>query len=263
VTLSAEQRTKIRETVLASGNVPRVENVNFAMSVGTTVPSSVRIVEVPETLISIHPEWRDHMYFVVRDEIVIVDHSHRIVALVPTGESFAQGSSSGQVSSSGQGSSAALNLGPDEIRRVQIMLNEKGFNVGEADGVLGARTKNALMQFQQRQGFHASGQLDQQTMAALGISGQGQPSSTGQGGGRMQQQPSAGQGSAQQPTTGQSGAAAPPANQGPTAGQQGGQPSTSGQGSNMQQPSSRPGAGQSGTSGQQNMPSNTGQQRRQ
>jgi hypothetical protein len=58
VTLTAEQRTRIQQTVLASSNVPRVDNVNFSLSVGTVVPASVRVVEVPETLIEIHPEWR-------------------------------------------------------------------------------------------------------------------------------------------------------------------------------------------------------------
>jgi hypothetical protein len=67
---------------LAGGNVPRVNNVNFAVRVGTTVPTSVRVVEVPPTLIEIHPQWRGHMYFVVGDEIIIVDRNHRIVAVI-------------------------------------------------------------------------------------------------------------------------------------------------------------------------------------
>jgi peptidoglycan hydrolase-like protein with peptidoglycan-binding domain len=69
--------------------------------------------------------------------------------------------------------------------------------VGEPDGVLGARTRAALMQFQQRAGLQRSGQIDQQTRSALGINAGGQQgvqggrdaSSTGQAGGT--QQPSA------------------------------------------------------------------------
>ncbi|MGZ3281467.1 MAG: DUF1236 domain-containing protein, partial [Xanthobacteraceae bacterium] len=72
-TLTTEQRTTIRKTVLSGGNVPRATNVNFNVSVGTTVPTSVRVVAVPSTLIEIYPEWRGHMYFVVNDEIIIVD----------------------------------------------------------------------------------------------------------------------------------------------------------------------------------------------
>src|SRR5205814_3988870 len=82
VTLTTEQRTKIRQTVLAGGNVPRATNVNFALSVGTTVPTTVRVVEVAPALVEIHPEWRGYMYFVVGDEIIIVDRSHRIVAVI-------------------------------------------------------------------------------------------------------------------------------------------------------------------------------------
>jgi hypothetical protein len=52
-TLTTEQRTTIRKTVLSGGNVPRATNVNFSVSVGTTVPTSVRVVAVPSTLIGI------------------------------------------------------------------------------------------------------------------------------------------------------------------------------------------------------------------
>jgi hypothetical protein len=80
-TLTTEQRTTIRNTVVAKG--PRATNVNFSVSVGTTVPTSVRVVAVPSTLIEIYPEWRGHMYFVVNDEIIIVDSNHRIIAVLP------------------------------------------------------------------------------------------------------------------------------------------------------------------------------------
>jgi hypothetical protein len=80
--MSTEQRTKIRETVLRGGNAPRASNVNFAISVGTTVPTTVRVVEVPAVIIEVHPEYRGHMYFVVDDEIIIVDRNHRIIAVL-------------------------------------------------------------------------------------------------------------------------------------------------------------------------------------
>jgi len=80
-TLTTEQRTTIRNTVVSKG--PRATNVNFNISVGTTVPTSVRVVAVPSTLIEIYPEWRGHMYFVVNDEIIIVDSRHRIVMVLP------------------------------------------------------------------------------------------------------------------------------------------------------------------------------------
>jgi localization factor PodJL len=63
------------------------------------------------------------------------------------------------------------------VREVQMKLNQKGFDVGGPDGVMGPRTKDALMQFQRQQGLAASGEIDNETMAALDIG----PSTTGQG----------------------------------------------------------------------------------
>jgi uncharacterized protein DUF1236 len=70
--LTTEQRTKIRTTVLTA-NAPRVTNVNFSVNVGTVVPRTVRLVAVPAPLIDIHPAWRGYMYFVHGDRIVIVE----------------------------------------------------------------------------------------------------------------------------------------------------------------------------------------------
>jgi peptidoglycan hydrolase-like protein with peptidoglycan-binding domain len=249
VSLTVEQRTRIQQTVLAGSNVPRVNNVNFALSVGTNVPTNVRVVEVPGTLIEIHPEWRGHRYFVVRDEIVIVDTGHRIVATLPMGSS----SSGAQLDTNqnAQLGNESGGMSSEEIRQVQIVLNEKGFDIGEPDGVLNSRTRQALITFQQRQGLQASGRIDVQTTTALGISGKGgeqgnrgansQPSSTtGQGGG--QPQPSANQGQ-------------PSADQG---GQSGNQPATSGQGGNKMQPPANQDVGNAQPSNQGQSPA-TGQ----
>jgi hypothetical protein len=42
----------------------------------------VHVVEVSPVLIEIHPEWRGYFYFVVNDEIIIVDRGHRIIAVI-------------------------------------------------------------------------------------------------------------------------------------------------------------------------------------
>src|SRR5262245_19374097 len=81
-TMTTEQRTKIRQTVLTGSNVPRASNVNFSVNVGTVVPTSVRVVEVPSVIVDIHPQWRGFWYFVVGDEIIIVDRNHKIVAIL-------------------------------------------------------------------------------------------------------------------------------------------------------------------------------------
>jgi peptidoglycan hydrolase-like protein with peptidoglycan-binding domain len=266
VNLTAEQRTRIQQTVLARRDVPRVNNVNFELSVGRTVPTRVRVVEVPDTLIEIHPEWRRHRYFVVRDEIVIVDSGYRIVATLPVGSSSGAELDTGrnaQLSNNGD----ELNLSFEEIRQVQVALNEKGFDIGEPDGVFGSRTRQALIAFQQRQGLQANGRIDVRTTAALGISSKSgqqgnqgassEPSTTGQGGGSRE--PSADQGR-------------PSANQGMGAGpnnQSGNQPSTTGQGGDRMQRQSppvnqdignaRPGNEGQSSSGNQAQPSTTGQ----
>ena len=117
VTLTSEQRTKIQQTVLAGNNVPRVNNVNFALNVGVSVPRSVRVVDVPSTLIEIYPQWRGHQYFVVNDDIVIVDRSRRIVTTLPMSSSAGGAAQVDRRAGGAQTDSAGdlVNLGPDEI----------------------------------------------------------------------------------------------------------------------------------------------------
>jgi Protein of unknown function (DUF1236) len=71
-TLTTEQRTKVRETG------PRASNVNFSISVGTAVPRTVRVVAVPPTIV----QWRGYRYFVVGDDMIVVDRNNRIVAVI-------------------------------------------------------------------------------------------------------------------------------------------------------------------------------------
>jgi len=244
VNLTSEQRTRIQQTVFARNDLPRVNNVNFALAVGTAVPASVRIVDLDPVLIEYFPQYRGHKYFVVRDEIVIVDNSRKVVAVMPVGS----GRGGARLNSGGatvSGGASAIDLAPDQIRQVQMVLIEKGFDIGEPDGQLGPRTRRALISFQRQQGFQASGQIDSRTMTALGVS-----STTGQGNQGANQPSTSGQGS-----TGTQ----PPANQNMGAGQQGNQnqPSTSGQGGAGQQPSANQNMGD-GKEGAKE-PSTTGQ----
>ena len=82
VNLTTEQRTTIRSSVLTA-SAPRATNINFSINVGTVVPSSVRVVEVPDVIVRIHPAWRGYRYFVYNDEIIIVEpRSLKIVAVL-------------------------------------------------------------------------------------------------------------------------------------------------------------------------------------
>jgi hypothetical protein len=47
------------------------------------VPRTVKFVAVPPTLVEIHPQWRGYRYFIVDEEIIIVEpSSFRIVAVL-------------------------------------------------------------------------------------------------------------------------------------------------------------------------------------
>jgi len=59
-------------------------------------------------------------------------------------------------------------LSRDGIRRVQQALKDKGFDPGPVNGVVGARLKDAVNAFQTRYGIGSNGEVDNQTLLALG-----------------------------------------------------------------------------------------------
>lgn len=78
----------------------------------------------------------------------------------------------------GNGNESASNMSGSQldndqqvVREAQRALNDKGFSAGAVDGVMGPHTEQALRDFQQSQGLNATGNLDQQTLSALGVSG--------------------------------------------------------------------------------------------
>jgi hypothetical protein len=83
VQLSSEQRTKIRTTLINS-KVERVTNVNFSIRVGARVPRTVHFYPLPIEIVEIVPEYRDYVYIIVGDEILIIDpDTFEIVAVLP------------------------------------------------------------------------------------------------------------------------------------------------------------------------------------
>ena len=82
--LSTEQRTKIT-TVIRNEHVAPVTNIDFSVSVGTRVPRErVSLRALPSEVVTIYPEWRGYEFFLVRDEIIVVDpRSLEIVAILP------------------------------------------------------------------------------------------------------------------------------------------------------------------------------------
>ena len=88
--LNESQRTRVSESI-ARLNVAPLNNVNFSLSVGTVVPRDVRFQPIPADVVEVMPQYRGYNFFVVRDDIVIVDPtSYKIVDVLPrTGRSTA------------------------------------------------------------------------------------------------------------------------------------------------------------------------------
>jgi hypothetical protein len=84
VTLSTEQKSKIHTIIVGERSAPRVGHVDFSVNVGTRVPRTVHLAPVPQDIVVIEPSWRGFEYFLVGDEIVVVDPATlEIVAVLP------------------------------------------------------------------------------------------------------------------------------------------------------------------------------------
>ena len=83
-----------------------------------------------------------------------------------------------------QRQSTAPGMEQTTVKQAQEKLGSKGHDV-QADGVLGPKTQAALKEFQEKEGIQASGRLDQETLAALGVeeasagTGSSSPASSG------------------------------------------------------------------------------------
>lgn len=100
---------------------------------------------------------------------------------------LAQSSSTGAPSTTGAGSSsssasnenagtntgangAGQHLSQSDLRDVQQQLQQQGYyKNAQVDRKVGPETRQAVMSFQQSKGMQATGQLDQQTLSALGV----------------------------------------------------------------------------------------------
>ena len=69
---SAIRQEKVEETT-----------VNFNVSVGTAVPTSVRYYPLPSRIVEIYPEWRGYDFILVRGKYIILrPHTHEIVYII-------------------------------------------------------------------------------------------------------------------------------------------------------------------------------------
>jgi Putative peptidoglycan binding domain len=78
-----------------------------------------------------------------------------------------------QLGQQGMAGSQQQSMNRAQVREVQKKLNDQGFNAGPVDGVLGPNTQAAIKNFQESKGLEATGQLNQQTMDALGMEATG------------------------------------------------------------------------------------------
>ena len=82
--LSTEQRSRIT-TVIRNEHVAPINNADFALSIGARVPRErVSLRPLPSEVVTIYPQWRGYEFFLVRDEIIVVDpRTLEIVAVLP------------------------------------------------------------------------------------------------------------------------------------------------------------------------------------
>lgn len=116
------------------------------------------------------------------------------------------GDQSGVGGKNAASSGAQLFISPAELKNIQQSLSDQGFDVGQADGVWGKKTQQAISKFQQEKGMQPTGNiniamLDQlgmsQVVAALGI-GQAAGEAGGQQMAQAQQQQGASSGQQQE-----------------------------------------------------------------
>lgn len=83
VNINDQQRARI-STSVARLKVQPLNNVNFSLSVGTSVPRNVRLQRLPAAVVKVIPQYRGYNFVLVRDEIVIIEpSSYKIVAVLP------------------------------------------------------------------------------------------------------------------------------------------------------------------------------------
>jgi Protein of unknown function (DUF1236) len=78
----AEKRTQI-VSAIKSEKIEEATNVNFNISVGATVPATVRFHPLPRRIVEIYPEWRGYEVILVHGKYVIVrPQTHEIVYII-------------------------------------------------------------------------------------------------------------------------------------------------------------------------------------
>lgn len=78
----AEKRTEI-VSAIKTEKIQETTNVNFNVSVGAVVPTSVRFHPIPARIVEIYPQWRGYQVILVKGRYVIVEpQTHEIVYII-------------------------------------------------------------------------------------------------------------------------------------------------------------------------------------
>ena len=78
----AEKRAQI-VSAIKQEKVEAVTNVNFNISIGSMVPSTVRFYSVPSHIVTIYPEWSGYEYILVNGRYLIVrPRTHEIIYII-------------------------------------------------------------------------------------------------------------------------------------------------------------------------------------
>lgn len=77
-----EKRTEITTTIKQT-KVQEVTNVNFNISIGSRVPSSVTYTPLPPRIVEIYPEWRGYYFILVKGRYLILrPQTYEIVYII-------------------------------------------------------------------------------------------------------------------------------------------------------------------------------------
>ena len=60
-------------------------------------------------------------------------------------------------------------VGAQQVKAAQQALKDKGHDPGAVDGKMGPKTQSAVRDFQSKEGLKATGRLDSETRAKLGV----------------------------------------------------------------------------------------------
>jgi Protein of unknown function (DUF1236) len=80
----AEKQSQIASAIKQE-KVEEVTNVNFNISIGTAVPSSVRYYPLPPRIVEIYPEWRGYDFILVRGKYIILRPQTREIVYIIEG----------------------------------------------------------------------------------------------------------------------------------------------------------------------------------